>query len=258
LSARPRATRVNDFTRGYATLALKLLLAESLKCAPSEIDKRVAIVMSGGTEGGLSPHLLVFCRDEVPATASAPRLAIGIGLTRDFKPEEIGRAAQIEETARAVAAATREAGITSAADVHFVQIKCPLLTKERIEEAARRGSTTATDDTYHRWRSRGARRWASPWRQARSSTRRNRRLPDWSLYSSVAAPRRGSNCCATRSSCWAMPQAGAAFGDHYGVMKDAIDARRRGACAQASAARPWPCSPRPRRHPRARSAAGGN
>ncbi len=29
---------VNDFTRGYATLALKLLLAESLKCAPSEID----------------------------------------------------------------------------------------------------------------------------------------------------------------------------------------------------------------------------
>ena len=25
---------VNDFTRGYATLALKLLLAERLKCAP--------------------------------------------------------------------------------------------------------------------------------------------------------------------------------------------------------------------------------
>ena len=46
---------VNDFTRGYATLSLKLLLAESLKCAASEIDKRVAIVMSGGTEGGLSP-----------------------------------------------------------------------------------------------------------------------------------------------------------------------------------------------------------
>src|SRR6187455_1021778 len=77
---------VNDFTRGYATLALKLLLAERCGCALAEVERRVAIVMSGGTEGGLSPHLLVFCREETPAAASAPRLAIGVGLTRDFKP----------------------------------------------------------------------------------------------------------------------------------------------------------------------------
>ena len=83
---------VNDFTRGYATLALKLLLAERLHCAPSEIDKRVAIVMSGGTEGGLSPHLLVFCREPATAPQRGPRLAIGVGLTRAFEPEEIGRA----------------------------------------------------------------------------------------------------------------------------------------------------------------------
>jgi cyanuric acid amidohydrolase len=140
---------VNDFTRGYATLALKLLLAESLKCTPSEIDQRVAIVMSGGTEGGLSPHLLVFCREPVSAAASGKRLAIGIGLTRAFAPEEIGRKPQIRATAEAVAAAMEDAGITSPADVHFVQIKCPMLTKERIEEAARRGASVATDDTYH-------------------------------------------------------------------------------------------------------------
>src|SRR5882757_9864636 len=139
---------VNDFTRGYATLALKLLLAERLKTPLAEIEKKVAIVMSGGTEGGLSPHLLVFCREE-GAAASAPRLAIGVGLTRAFKPEEIGRTAQIEETAAAVTLAMRDAGITSPSDVHFVQIKCPLLTKERIEEAARRGQKTATEDTYH-------------------------------------------------------------------------------------------------------------
>ena len=42
---------------------LKLLLAERLKCPTSEVEGRVAIVMSGGTEGGLSPHLLVFCRE---------------------------------------------------------------------------------------------------------------------------------------------------------------------------------------------------
>ena len=82
---------VNDFTRGYATLALKLLLAERAGCPLAEVEKRVAIVMSGGTEGGLSPHLLVFCREEGTAAPSAPRLAIGVGLTRAFKPEEIGR-----------------------------------------------------------------------------------------------------------------------------------------------------------------------
>jgi predicted NBD/HSP70 family sugar kinase len=114
----------------------------------AEIEKRVAIVMSGGTEGGLSPHLLIFSREE-GAAAPAPRLAIGVGLTRAFKPEELGRSAQVEETAAAVTLAMRDAGIANPADVHFVQIKCPLLTKERIEEAARRGATTATDDTYH-------------------------------------------------------------------------------------------------------------
>ena len=82
---------VNDFTRGYATLALKLLLADHLNVPPAEVEKRVAIVMSGGTEGGLSPHLLVFCRGEEAAAAGPKRLAIGIGLTREFRPEEIGR-----------------------------------------------------------------------------------------------------------------------------------------------------------------------
>src|SRR4051812_47103165 len=105
---------VNDYTRGYATLALKVLLAERLGCAMAEIEHRVAIVMSGGTEGGLSPHLLVLCRETAPAgdAATAPRLAIGVGLTRPFKPEEIGRAAQIEETAATVARAVRDAGIS--------------------------------------------------------------------------------------------------------------------------------------------------
>src|SRR5215475_1700584 len=88
---------VNDFTRGYATLALKLLLAESLACPPGEIDRRVALVMSGGTEGGLSPHLLVFVREPAATPAAGKRLAIGIAMTRPFAAEEIGRQAQIDE-----------------------------------------------------------------------------------------------------------------------------------------------------------------
>src|SRR4029434_3444145 len=114
---------VNDFTRGYATLALKLLLAERLKCPMAEVEARVAIVMSGGTEGGLSPHLLVFCREPAAVAAPEPRLAIGIGLTRAFKPEEIGRAPQIAATAEAVATAMKDAGIAMAADVPLVQLK---------------------------------------------------------------------------------------------------------------------------------------
>ena len=140
---------VNDFTRGYASLALKLLLAERLALSPSEVERRVAIVMSGGTEGGLSPHLLVLAREASDEALSTPRLAVGIAHTRSFLPEEIGRRSQMLETARGVSVAMQNAQIADRADVHFVQIKCPLLTKERIADAARRGAAVATDDTYH-------------------------------------------------------------------------------------------------------------
>lgn len=218
---------VNDFTRGYATLALKLLLAEQLKLPLADVEKRVAIVMSGGTEGGLSPHMLVFCREESSAAAGPKRLAIGIGLTREFRPEEIGRAAQIEETARVVAEAMKDAGIDAAADVHFVQIKCPLLTKERIEEAARRGAGTATGDTYH---SMALSRGASALGVA-LALGEIRAAPeaavcrDWSLHSGVASTSAGVELL--RNEIVVLGNATGWAGDlaiGHGVMKDAIDA----------------------------------
>src|SRR5271167_2805253 len=51
---------VNDFTRGYALSALSTALASRLAITPQAVAERVAMVMSGGTEGGLSPHFLVF------------------------------------------------------------------------------------------------------------------------------------------------------------------------------------------------------
>ena len=51
---------VNDFTRGYATMAVSSALATHLEIPADEIASQIAIVMSGGTEGGLSPHFLVF------------------------------------------------------------------------------------------------------------------------------------------------------------------------------------------------------
>jgi cyanuric acid amidohydrolase len=219
---------VNDFTRGYATLALKLLLAEALNCPRAGIEQRVAIVMSGGTEGGLSPHLLVFCREETSAPPSdAPRLAIGVGLTRPFKPEEIGRTAQIEETAAAVTLALRDAGVAGPSDVHFVQIKCPLLTKERIEDAARRGLTTATDETYHSMAlSRGASALGVALALGEIAEAPEEAVcKDWSLYSQVASTSAGVELL--RNEIVVLGNARGWAGDlviGHDVMRDAIDA----------------------------------
>jgi cyanuric acid amidohydrolase len=150
---------VNDFTREFATQAWCALLAGPLGCAPHEVHGRVAFVMSGGTEGVLSPHFTVITRRAGGTPiAGEKRLAVGVAFTRDVLPEEIGRVAQVHETARAVAQAMRDAGIQDPADVHFVQVKCPLLTSAKIAAAAARGAAPVTHDTYE---SMGASRGAS-------------------------------------------------------------------------------------------------
>jgi cyanuric acid amidohydrolase len=143
---------VNDFTREYAVSALCAALAPHVGLLPHDVEQRIAFVMSGGTEGVLSPHLTVFTRraviDGQATDMSGKRLSIGMAHTRDFLPEELGRRAQIEETAKAVATAMADAAIVDPADVHFVQVKCPLLTSERIEAASARGGTTVTTSSY--------------------------------------------------------------------------------------------------------------
>jgi cyanuric acid amidohydrolase len=143
---------VNDFTREYAVAALTVALAPHLALTPHGVEARIAFVMSGGTEGVLSPHITVFTRkisdsDGAPKT-TAKRLSIGIAQTRDFLPEELGRTAQVRETEKAVRAAMADAGIDDPADVHFVQIKCPLLTSDRMADAHGRGQKTVTSSAY--------------------------------------------------------------------------------------------------------------
>ncbi|WP_375462751.1 ring-opening amidohydrolase [uncultured Methylobacterium sp.] len=141
---------VNDFSRPLAVAALEAALADHLGCAPEAVGRRVALVMSGGTEGGLSPHLLVLARRETAEAGerAAKALAVGVAFTDDVRPEAIGRMAQIRATAAAVARAMASAGLTDPADVHLVQVKCPLLTSARIAEAEGRGHGTVTRDTY--------------------------------------------------------------------------------------------------------------
>ncbi|MEM3589495.1 MAG: ring-opening amidohydrolase [Candidatus Bathyarchaeia archaeon] len=187
---------VNDFTRGLATMAFQLLLSEEVGIPREDVSKRVALVNSGGCEGVMSPHATVFTRREVEAAGGKEkRLAIGVAFTRDFLPEEIGTMAQVREVAKAVREAMRDAGIEDPRDVHFVQIKCPLLTSERINDAAKRGKSVVTTDTL---KSMGYSRGASALGVAlalgevdEGKLNDSVICKDWSLYSATASTSAG-------------------------------------------------------------------
>ena len=139
---------VNDYTRGFLVLSLKLLLADALKTTQDAITRSVIFVFSGGTEGVLTPHYTVFCVDrDAPAIPAGPkRLAIGRAFTSVPRPEEIGTRAQVNMVAEAVQKAMLEAGISDPADVHFVQVKGGCVTTDQAQAALARGAKLASSD----------------------------------------------------------------------------------------------------------------
>jgi cyanuric acid amidohydrolase len=141
--------KVNDFSRPFAHRCFTELLAQRTQCTAAEIDERVTFVMSGGCEGVISPHATVFTRRKVDAApvAGQKRLSVSTANTRALAPEEVGAMAQVELVAQAVREAFAAADLDSLDDVHYVQVKCPLLTSERINDAIARGKTVATEDT---------------------------------------------------------------------------------------------------------------
>ena len=132
---------VNDFTRGFAVATLKQYLVEHIG---EQLTNQIVFVMSGGTEGVLSPHLTVFTRQTTELSGSPHfGLAIGVYHTRPFTVAELGTLAMVEEVANGVQQAIASAGLIPD-EVHLVQIKCPLLT------AARNAASTSsiTQDSY--------------------------------------------------------------------------------------------------------------
>jgi cyanuric acid amidohydrolase len=219
---------VNDFTREYATAAITATLAPYLLITAAEVEKRIAIVASGGTEGVLSPHATIFARVATEDAPTGKRLAIGVAKTRDFAPEEIGRAPQIEATANAVHAAMHDAGIIDPADVHWVQVKCPLLTAERVQAARQRGHEPVTENAY---KSMGYSRGASAigvgvaMGEIAAPVPDHAVLSDWSLCSSVASASAGIELA--NNLVIVLGNSPAASGDcviAHAVMRDAIDA----------------------------------
>ena len=97
---------VNDFARGYASLALGLLFQRHL---PKPEADKICLVMSGGTEGGMAPHWTVFERAEGNG-AAGPALAIGRAHTAALPAEHLGRIGQVEPSPPAVRAAMDRRG----------------------------------------------------------------------------------------------------------------------------------------------------
>src|SRR5207302_5787001 len=104
---------VNDFSRGLATQSLGLMLERHL---PRERAAEVCLVMSGGTEGGMAPHWVVFERCE-DSKGERPALALGQSHTAALPPEHLGRLGQVDQVAAGVRSAMAAANIESVSDV---------------------------------------------------------------------------------------------------------------------------------------------
>lgn len=221
---------VNDFTRGYCTEVLTNYFSKKLEKTYEETKKQIAFIMSGGTEGVMSPHMTVFTQklDSEKTNSDEKRLAVYSGYTRDFLPEEIGTKTMVEEVSEVVKELIKKAEIESIEDVHFVQIKCPLLTSERINDAESRGKKVVTHDTY---KSMGYSRGASALGIAVALEEISLEdledsdiLKDWSKYSAVASTSAGvelMNC-----EVLVMGNSKTSNSEYrigHSVMKDAID-----------------------------------
>lgn len=144
----------NDFSRELATRALEELFAARLGIPREGVGDRIVFSLSGGCEGAASPHLVVFARSGEPLAERRPvkRLAIGIGFTRELRAEEIGRRAQIEETAATIRRVVDWLRVDSPADVHLVQMKgaIPPFTYEEARAAETAGRPLRSDMVFSR------------------------------------------------------------------------------------------------------------
>jgi cyanuric acid amidohydrolase len=137
----------NDFTRALASLSVASLIARETGESAEEVSARVALVWSGGCEGVLSPHMTVVTRDDtIEARDEGGGLAVSFARTRDIGPEEIGTLTEVQEVAAATRRALADLALTDSADVHYVQVKGPLLTPAGITEATARGASVVTTD----------------------------------------------------------------------------------------------------------------
>lgn len=115
---------LNDYSRGYAELALAQFLSKRLGCDVEEVRTRIQIIVSGGAEGVVSPHLLVLA-DANSDGAIGPRGLVG-GIERHtLRTDMAGSRDHATITADMVRRAAINAGLRSAAEAKLIMIKSP-------------------------------------------------------------------------------------------------------------------------------------
>jgi cyanuric acid amidohydrolase len=186
---------INDFSRTLALTGIRRVLG-------SRAIEHPVLIMSGGTEGVLCPHLTVFVRRlRQVDDQKGPALVFGTAHTKDIDALHVGRMEQVHEVEKATRFAMLRAGISNPEDIHFVQVKCPLLSDEQIADAQIKNKIPVTLDSY---RSMGYSRGASALGVALAlgevhdaQVKESIICRDWSIYSSVASVSSGAelkNC----------------------------------------------------------------
>jgi cyanuric acid amidohydrolase len=136
-------TEGDPYARGYATLAMQVLLSERLGITRDEVFAKIPMMMIGGVGGIMSPHIVLFSRKPAAGAGKGKRLALGVASTRPLLPEEYGTMIEVDLVADAVREAMRDAGITDATQIECVEVKCPAMTPARIADAESRGRKVA-------------------------------------------------------------------------------------------------------------------
>ncbi|MEN9223242.1 MAG: ring-opening amidohydrolase, partial [Thermostichus sp. BF3_bins_97] len=134
----------------------------------------------------------------------------------------------VSEVAKSIIKLMDSAGIDDPEDVHFVQVKCPLLTSERINDAHTRGKQVVTHDTYKSMaysRAASALGVGVATKELKEADITEQDIGhNWSLYSSVASTSAGielMNC-----ELILMGNSRLGSGEYWighGVMQDSID-----------------------------------
>ena len=137
-------TEGDPYARGYATLAMEVLLSERLGMSRRQVFDTIPMMMIGGAGGIMCPHIILFIRQPGGAAGRGKRRALGVASSRELKPEEYGTMIQVDLVTEAVRDAMRDAGMTHVSQIECVEVKCPAMTPARIADAQMRGATVAT------------------------------------------------------------------------------------------------------------------
>ncbi len=133
---------LNDFTKPWVDLLLRTALARRLGCDVEEVARRVPILVSGGSEGAVSPHLVIWRRGR-----GAAHGLVGAVRGAEIPPARQGGAAQAEATAAMVRDALAGLGVgPEAVGLVLVRAPSPAGAEPAVRAAAAQGVALALDE----------------------------------------------------------------------------------------------------------------